>query len=121
MNNQRLVFATLVGSAAQIAMAVSGHVVPAIKELFMVGGLGISLIAGLVYAARAASSWGSSALGGAIAGGLCALIGIALSVGLHDVPASLLALGTVGSAVTGLLGGLIGRATRSATSAASGP
>jgi hypothetical protein len=44
-----------------------------------------------------------------LAGGISAAIGIAVSVALGDVPTRLLALGTGSSAVTGLIGGLIGR------------
>jgi hypothetical protein len=44
-----------------------------------------------------------------MAGGICAVIGVGVSVLLGDVPPSLLALGTASSAVTGLIGGIIGR------------
>ncbi|MEO5902967.1 MAG: hypothetical protein ABIQ55_03035, partial [Gemmatimonadaceae bacterium] len=54
-------------------------------------------------------SVGSLAIGGAIAGGICALIGILISHLLGDVPASLLLLGTVSSIVTGAIGGAIGK------------
>jgi len=55
-----------------------------------------------------ATPTGSAILGGVLAGGLCALIGIAVSYLLKDVPASLLALGTLSSAVTGAVGGWLG-------------
>jgi hypothetical protein len=48
-------------------------------------------------------------IGGAIAGGLCALIGIAASWALGDVPAQVLGFGTVASTVAGLAGAAIGR------------
>jgi len=48
-------------------------------------------------------------VGGAIAGGLCALIGIALSVLLGDTPGFVLALGTAISTVTGVAGGFWGQ------------
>jgi hypothetical protein len=48
--------------------------------------------------------------GGTIAGAVCALLGILVSFLLGDVPATLLALGTISSAVTGAIGGAIGRA-----------
>ena len=51
-----------------------------------------------------------TAAGGAIAGGVCALIGIALSCALQDVPAPVLLFGTLGSAVAGMLGALAARA-----------
>ena len=37
-----------------------------------------------------------------------ALLGILVSYALHDVPAMILVVGTVSSAVTGLLGGFLG-------------
>ena len=49
------------------------------------------------------------AIHGAVAGGVCALIGIGVSRALGDVPTSLLLLGTISSMVTGATGGLIGR------------
>jgi hypothetical protein len=49
-------------------------------------------------------------LGGALAGAVCAVIGIAASVVLGDTAAVILAIGTVSSAVTGAVGGLLGRA-----------
>ena len=51
-------------------------------------------------------------LGGLMAGGVCALLGILESFYLGDVPAWVIAFGTVSSAVTGAVGGLLGRLTR---------
>jgi hypothetical protein len=110
MNTQRLLTPTLIGTIAQVAMVVAGHLVPDIKSAFMVGGLSLSFIAGAIYAARTRIAWGRASVGGAIAGGVSALLGIAVSFLLGDVPASLLGLGTAGSLVTGLLGGIAGRA-----------
>ena len=110
MNRNALAFATLAGLVLQVAMVAAGHYSPAVAGLFAVGGMGLSLIAGLIYAAKAKSSWRDSAIGGAIAGGLCAFVGIAVSFALGDVPASLLALGAVSSILTGAIGGLAGRA-----------
>ena len=78
--------------------------------LFAVGGMGFSLVAGLLYAIMAKGGTTSSlALGGLVAGAVCAFIGIFVSHLLGDVPASLLVLGTVSSAVTGAIGGWIGK------------
>ena len=109
MNRQALIHATLVGAALQLLMVVSGHFVPAIAALFAIGGMLISLIAGLIYARAARGSWPDSLLGGLIAGGVCALLGIVVSYLLKDVTASILLLGTLSSAVTGLVGGAIGK------------
>jgi hypothetical protein len=70
----------------------------------------ISGVAGLLY-----SLWsrqkvtGSAVGGGVVAGGVSAFLGILVSHLLGDVPASVLGLGTAGSAVTGAIGGLIGK------------
>ena len=103
--------ATLVGTVLQVAMVVGGHFSPAVASMYAVGGMGISLLAGLAYAhwTRGAGSASSAAVGGLLAGALCALLGIFVSYLLGDVPASLLALGTISSAVTGAVGGSIGR------------
>ncbi len=113
-----LQMATLIGTALQVAMVVAGHYVPYIAlHVFIFGGMGISLIAGFLYA-RGADGYASGVLGGAIAGGVCALIGIAVSVLLGDTPAIILAFGTISSAVTGLIGGLLGKLMFAARTAA---
>jgi len=120
MSSRALVIASLVGTLLQVVMVVAGHSSPAIAALFAVGGMGLSLVAGVLYArlARPATK-GSAALGGAAAGAVCAFIGILVSHLLGDVPASLLALGTLSSAVTGAIGGFIGALSlgRAATAA----
>ena len=101
--------ATFIGTVLQVAMVVTGHFVPYVAlHVFMIGGLAISALAGFVYG-RTAVALGGASLGGAIAGGVCALIGIAVSVVLGDTQLAILAIGTVGSAVTGAIGGFSGR------------
>jgi hypothetical protein len=98
-----LVRATAIGTALQVAMVVAGHFVPGLRDPgFAIGGMGLSAVAGWlsVGSARLAASLG----GGAVAGGVCAALGIAVSVLLGDVPASLLLLGTGASTVTGAIG-----------------
>ena len=96
-----------VGSVFQLIMVISGHYNEFIAQnVFALGGMGISLIAGAAFAISAGANRGAAALGGAIVGGGCALIGIALSVVLGDVPPMILAAGTVSSAVTGAIGAL---------------
>jgi len=111
MNSKALQHAALVGTLLQIAMVMLGHFVPWVAlNVFMFGGVAISALAGLLYAREAAAGYGPGALGGAIAGAVCALIGIAFSVLLGDTPAMILAIGTISSGVTGAVGGLIGQA-----------
>lgn len=108
--NTHLVRATLIGTALQLAMVIGGHFVPAVAALFPVLGMLNSLIAGLLYAKAAAPDGVGEALGGgAVAGGVCAFLGILVSWLLGDVPAAVLGFGTASSIVTGLVGGLAGR------------
>jgi len=104
-----LLIASVIGTVLQTAMVVVGHTIKSIANLFAVGGMSLSLIAGIIYAILArGSTTGSAVVGGVLAGAICALIGIAVSYFLEDVPASLLALGTLSSAVTGAVGGWLG-------------
>jgi hypothetical protein len=102
--------ATIVGTVLQLAMVLVGHSNTAVAALFAPVGMAISAIAGIMYARAAEQrTTGSLALGGFVSGGLCALIGIAVSFYLGDVTASILALGTLSSAVTGAIGGMLGK------------
>jgi hypothetical protein len=110
MNVRTLLIATAVGLAAQLAMVIAGHWSPFVKDnVFALGGMAISLVAGLLFAKLAKAGWGPSLLGGLIAGGVCAVLGIAVSVGLGDTLPLILAIGTTGSAVAGLVGGGAGK------------
>jgi hypothetical protein len=104
-----LVNATLIGTALQLAMVIGGHYNKSVANLFAVLGMTISIVAGLLFALWARQpTLGSAALGGLIAGGLCALIGIIVSYALGDVPPAIIAFGTLSSAVTGAIGGAVG-------------
>jgi hypothetical protein len=110
MNLQALLVATGAGLAVQLAMVIAGHYVAFIKDnVFAIGGMAISLVAGLAFAKLAHAGWGPSLIGGLLAGGACALMGIAVSVGLKDTAVMILAVGTLGSAVAGLIGGAVGK------------
>lgn len=99
---------TAVGTVFQIAMVVIGHFNEFVKNnLFAIGGMLISLVFAAIWAKAAARSAGSASAGGAFVGGACAIIGIAVSVALGDVPVNILLFGTLGSAVAGLIGGVI--------------
>jgi hypothetical protein len=104
-----------VGTVLQVAMVVTGHWVAAVAAAFGLVGMAISLLVGLLWAREASSGYGAGAGGGALVGGVCALLGIVVSFLLGDVTAVILAFGTLSSAVTGLLGGLLGHRLRPAT------
>ena len=73
------------------------------------GALMISASAGYLYAMDKGRGWFASATGGAIAGGICGLIGVALSVALGDMDQSFIAIGTTISVFVGAVGGLFGQ------------
>ena len=100
----------LIGTGLQLLMVIAGHYSPAIAQMFAPGGMGISALAGVLAAlATRPASLGSAATRGAIAGGVSAFVGILVSFLLGDVPAAVLGFGTASSAVTGALGGLVGK------------
>jgi hypothetical protein len=110
INRQAVIKATAIGTVAQVLMVMAGHQNPNISKLFAVLGMTISLLAGLRYSRIARGGpMVSGLVGGLLAGGICALIGIAISYYLGDVPANILLLGTASSAVTGAIGGGIGQ------------
>ena len=112
MINSRAVFiASIVGTVLQVAMVVAGHSNASVAAMFAIGGMTISLLAGLIYGylTKGPRNLGGLIAGGATAGGVCAFIGILVSHLMGDVPVSLLALGTVSSVVTGAIGGAIGK------------
>lgn len=110
MDQKSLITAVVIGTMLQLAMIVAGHYVPFVRDkVFMLGGLALSLIAGVIYAKLAHGGWAPSLGGGAIAGGVCALIGIAASVALKDTAVPILAIGTCSSVVTGVIGGALGK------------
>lgn len=111
MNRSTITRAAIIGTILQVAMVVAGHFAPVLRDPgFALGGMGFSAVVGWL-SARGAAGWGNVLGGGAIAGGICAAIGIGVSVALGDVPASLLALGTASSVATGAFGAAIGRIT----------
>ena len=118
LNRSVLVRATAIGTLLQLAMVIAGHFVPYIAlHVFVFGGMAISALAGFL-AGRGETGYGGAVVSGAVAGAVCAAIGIAVSVLLKDTPATILVLGTASSAVTGLIGGALARAvagTRNAT------
>jgi hypothetical protein len=99
-----------VGVLLQFTLVVVGHYVPWVKDnAFAFGGMMISGLAGLLYAREFAAGYGRGAMGGAIAGGFCALVGTAVSVLLGDIALVVLPVGTAVCVLTGAIGGLWGQ------------
>lgn len=110
LSTRALVVASITGTVLQLLMVVAGHYDTSITIFFPIGGMGFSLVAGLIYTSKARPvATMDAVLGGLLAGAICAFIGIFAAHLWGDVPASLLLLGTLSSAVTGALGGWIGR------------
>jgi hypothetical protein len=107
-----LLRSTMVATLLQVGMVVGGHFTPQIARLFAVGGMSISAVGGILFGlwTSGTPAAATTAKGGAVAGGLSALVGIAVSFLLGDVPARTLAIGTTASVVAGILGGFVGRA-----------
>ena len=109
-SNPALVKSTAIGTVLQLAMVIAGHYSPAISNQFAVGGMTISGIAGLLFSLWSGQKSAVGAAGGGLAaGGISAFLGILVSHLLGDVPASVLGMGTAGSALTGAIGGVIGK------------
>lgn len=108
-SNSALVKSTAIGTILQLAMVIAGHYSPAVASQFAVGGMTISGIAGLLFSLWSGGKVTAAAGGGLVAGGVSAFLGILVSHLLGDVPAAVLGFGTAGSAVSGALGGVIGR------------
>jgi xanthine/uracil permease len=84
INSRALVLATAVGTVLQVGMVVAGHSNRSVANLFAIGGMGFSLIAGLAYAMWARGEPAVSiVIGGLIAGAACAFIGILISFLCH--------------------------------------
>ncbi len=112
MNQQEFVkwfgITSVVGTVLQIGMVIAGHFNEFVKtNVFAAGGMLISLVVGAWFGAVAARSKAGAMAGGALVGGDCALVGIAVSVAIKDTEPMILVFGTLGSAVAGLIGGLI--------------
>ena len=93
-----------VGTALQIAMVVAGHFIPPLRAWWGPGGMLISLVVGGL---AAQTRWPDTLVAGALAGGVGAFIGISIALLLGDVPAMLLALGTISSVVAGIIGAAV--------------
>lgn len=106
----------VVGTVLQTGMVLVGHGVDTVGNLFGPLGVTISLVVSLLWAREGAEGPAHGAWGGAVVGGVAALIGIVVSFLLDDVGAVILAFGTLSSAATGALGGLGGSRLRAGRS-----
>ncbi|MBV9330901.1 MAG: hypothetical protein JOZ55_05045 [Alphaproteobacteria bacterium] len=107
--NQTLRNVIIVGTTLQLANALVHHLTWFNDYYWQFGGMFIAGVAGLLYAREVNKGFRWGALGGAIAGMVCATVGVALSVTLHDAPALLIPAAMILCTLTGAIGGLFGQ------------
>ena len=100
---------TLAGLTLQLVFTAIGHFSPwAAAHLLLFGWMMSAATAGYLYGFAIGRSYALGALGGVIAGGLCAFPAVALSALLGDSGASMVAVGTGICMLTGGVGGAFG-------------
>jgi len=110
IDSRLLLRAAVVGLVLQLVLAVCGHFFPWVAvHLFTFGRMMCSATAGYLYGLTFGRGYAAGALGGAIAGGLCAVPALAVSVLLGDSAASVVAVGSGISMLTGGVGGAFGQ------------
>jgi len=111
MIDSRLVLrAAVVGTVLQLILAGCGHFFPWVAvNLFTFGRMMCSATAGYFYGLVLGRGYAAGALGGAIAGGLCVVPAIAISVLLGDSEAATVSVATGISILTGGVGGAFGQ------------
>jgi hypothetical protein len=110
VDHRALERAILVGTLFQVVAVVIAHFSLWIEtHALLFGGMMISATMGYLYAQEVARGYVKGAWGGAVAGGLCAIIGMAPSVLLGDMTPKMLGVRTLISILTGAVGGIYGQ------------
>jgi general stress protein CsbA len=110
INIKVLVRATIVGIVLQLVLMGAAHFIPYVAQhIFLFGGMMISATAGYLYGMDTGKGYFTSATGGAIAGGFCALVGVGASVMLRDAAETVIPLFIAICVFTGAVGGLFGQ------------
>lgn len=105
-----LMRAMAVGTVLQVAMYGLGHFSRwIVVNAFDFGGMMISASASYLYAMETGKGFFPGATAGAVIGGLCGFIGIALSAALGDSAAAYIATVTAIAIMIGAVGGLFGQ------------
>jgi hypothetical protein len=102
----------LVGTPLQMLTVTLGHFsgLLAVHEIgFLFACMMISATVGYLYAQDVATGYLRGAYGGAIAGGICALVGLAVSVPLDDMSPVILIQRSLICVLTGAVGGIYGQ------------
>jgi len=110
VDNRALQRAILVGTFLQVIFVLIAHFSVWIEtHALLFAGMMTSATVGYLYAQEVAKGYAKGAYGGAIAGGLCAFIGIAVSVLLGDMTGRMLVTRDLISILTGAVGGIYGQ------------
>ena|ERR1700722_9046913 len=110
VDNNALQRAIFVGTLLQIVFVLIAHFSIWIEgNALLFAGMMTSATVGYLYAQDVAKGYMRGAYGGAIAGGLCAFIGIALSLVLGDLTAGMFLVRDMISILTGAVGGIYGQ------------
>jgi hypothetical protein len=110
VDNRALQRAILVGTFLQIVFVLLAHFSAWIEtHALLFAGMMTSATVGYLYAQEVAKGYIRGAYGGAIAGGLCAFIGIAVSFLLGDMTGWMLLIRDLISVLTGAVGGVYGQ------------
>ena len=110
VDHRALQRAILVGTLFQVVAVLIAHFSPWIEtHALLFGGMMISATMGYLYAQEVARGYVKGACGGAMAGGVCAVIGIAPSVLLGDMTLKMLVVRVLISVLTGAVGGIYGQ------------
>jgi hypothetical protein len=110
VDNKALQRAIFVGTLLQIVFVLIAHFSAWIEtHALLFAEMMTSATVGYLYAQEVAKGYALGAYGGAIAGGLCALIGIALSLLLGDMTPGVVLVRDLISILTGAVGGIYGQ------------
>lgn len=102
---------TVIGGAMQLVMVLIGHWIVAVANAFGILGTLIALTVGLLFAREARDGMGGAIVGGALAAGISAFVGVAVSFAMGDVTRDIIVIATASGLVAGAIGGAIGQAT----------
>jgi hypothetical protein len=110
VDNSALQRAILVGTLLQIIFVLIAHFNLWIAtHALLFAGMMTAATVGYLYAQEVAKGYARGAYGGAIAGGLCAFVGVALSALLGDMTGGMLLTRELISILTGAVGGIYGQ------------
>ncbi|MGH6878470.1 MAG: hypothetical protein ACREHV_14005 [Rhizomicrobium sp.] len=110
VDNRALQRAVLVGTLLQLVFVLIAHFSRWIEmHALLFAGMMTSATVGYLYAQEVARGYTKGAYGGAIAGGLCAVLGIGVSVLLGDMTGRTLVVRDLISILTGAVGGIYGQ------------